>query len=595
VYTLLIVDDEPLSQVGLKSMVDWASLDVEIVGTAPNGLAALEEIGRLRPDIVIADLRMPMLDGLGLVERCRAEPDGGPAFIIVTGYADFDSLRRAMRGSVVDYLLKLELDEAALRASVEKAKAAVRERKRMGLSSPAGAVGGDPFAETALARLLSGSYADAEEARASLERSGLSLGPEGFRVALFKAEYAGEGRLSGDERLRAYCCAVDMVKQVVGREAAVMVVPFGVYSFAAVLGAPAAEGEAASDITDDVTSRMVGILDRARDVTSRMIGILDRASDVTSRMVGILDRARDVVEKYFGVSLRAGVGSERRESVKAAESYREAQVALGSASAERPIVAFERLRVRDPGSGAPRREGRRAVGFRDELLEALSSRQADSFRSVVGRALKELGTADVSLAEALALCSEILYPVLERLEGAQDLLDSLFPDESEGWRCLFSASNPHEAAAWLTTVGDGVGARLESAQIRGRNPLVSGVRKYVLENYASRLSLTEVARRFEVSPNHLSTLFKKYAGVGFADFVARVKVEKAKELIAGGRYKMFQVAQILGFEDAFYFSKVFKRVAGMSPRDFYLSRCEREPSTDTGELSASDSPPGIDE
>ena len=99
-YSLLIVDDEPLSQVGLKSMVDWASLDVEIVGAAPNGLAALEAIGRLRPDIVIADLRMPLLDGLGLVERCRAEPDGGPAFIMVTGYADFDSLRRAMRDSV---------------------------------------------------------------------------------------------------------------------------------------------------------------------------------------------------------------------------------------------------------------------------------------------------------------------------------------------------------------------------------------------------------------------------------------------------------------------------------------------------------------
>jgi two-component system response regulator YesN len=196
----------------------------------------------------------------------------------------------------------------------------------------------------------------------------------------------------------------------------------------------------------------------------------------------------------------------------------------------------------------------------------------------VRESLEELRAPEVGLAEALALCCEILYPILERLEGADSLLDSLFPGEPKGWRCLFSASSPRAAAAWLEAVGDGVGARLDSAEMRGRNPLVAGVRRFVVENWASRLSLSDVARRFEVSPNHLSTLFKKYAGLGFSDFVAQVKVEKAKELIAGGRYKMFQIAQLVGFEDAFYFSKVFKRVAGVSPRDYYLSRCEREPS-----------------
>jgi two-component system response regulator YesN len=421
-------------------MLDWAALDVEIVGSAPNGAAALEAIAELRPDIVVADIRMPLLDGLGLVERCREAPDGGPAFIIVTAYADFDSLRRAMRGSVVDYLVKLELDGESLAAGVEKAKAAVRERRRLGLSSPSPSAPGDPFAETALARLLSGSCEDEARARSCLERSGFSSVGAGYRAALLAAEYANGERLSDEERLRAYCCAVDLFKQVVGREASVAVVPFDTYSFAALVSArgPAAAG--------------------------------------APRYAEILERALDVIEKYFGVLLRAGLGSERGEALGAADSFREASLAARAASGERRIVAFEDL------GGAP------------------------------------------GAAAAAAARAAIPPP--------------------------------------------------------GRNPLVAGVRDYVLENYQLKLSLADVAKRFEVSPNHLSTLFKRYAGVGYADFVARVKVEKAKELISEGRYKMFEVAQLVGFEDAFYFSKVFKRVSGVSPRDYYLGRSDREPRRD---------------
>jgi len=544
-YRMLIVDDEPLSRVGLKSMVDRADLDVEVVGTASNGLEALESIGRLRPDIVIADLRMPALDGLGLIERCRADAELCPAFIVVTGYADFDSLRRAMRDSAVDYLVKLELDEASLRASVEKAKAAVREKKRQGLASPSGA-GADPFAETVLARLLSGSFADGREAISALERSGLSLGASGFRVALFEAEYAGEGRLSEEERLRAYCCAIDMVKQVVGREIPVMVVAFDAYSFAAFLGEgePAASGAESSDAS----------------------------------FIGILERVRDVVEKYFGLRLRAGLGRRRLEPVEAAESCREARLALAAASGGEAIVSFDDLRRRGGEEAARAGDKELLEGFRARVIAALSARSAESLRSALLEALDELERPDADLAFALALCCEFLYPVLERLGEAQELLDSAFPGPSGLWRVLFSAPSPRAASAWLSAFGEKVVSRLESAEMRSRNPLVSGVKRYVMENYSSRLTLVDLAERFEVSPNHLSTLFKKYAGLGFAEYVAQVKIEKAKELIAGGGYKMFQVAQLLGFEDAFYFSKVFKRVSGMSPREFYLSSCERGPA-----------------
>jgi len=337
-----------------------------------------------------------------------------------------------------------------------------------------------------------------------------------------------------------------MIKQIVGREAPVMVVPFDVFCFAALLSAAAP----------------------------------------TARAVETLRRAREMTEKYFGVSLRAGLGSVRKEPLQAADSYREAGVAMeaaGAATGERRIVAFEDLRYTRSEAPQARRDARRAA-----LIEAVSARSADALRAVVNEALEELGAPEMGAAEALALCCELLYPILERLDDAEGFLDSLFPSEREGWRCLFSAQGPAAARSWLAAVGEALRARFESAQSRGRNPLVAGVRRYVLENYASKLALAEVAGRFDVSPNHLSALFKKYAGLGFAEFVAQVKIEKAKELIAEGRYKMFEVAQLLGFEDAFYFSKVFKRVAGQSPREFYLRSCERGPSAPPPAPPASD-------
>ncbi len=70
-YKLLIVDDEPLVQAGIKSMLNWAELNIEISGTAMNGQAALKMIEEQTPDFVITDIKMPVMSGLELIRTCR--------------------------------------------------------------------------------------------------------------------------------------------------------------------------------------------------------------------------------------------------------------------------------------------------------------------------------------------------------------------------------------------------------------------------------------------------------------------------------------------------------------------------------------------
>ena len=118
-YKLLIVDDEPLVQVGIKSMLNWNELNIEVAGTAVNGQIALKMIEELNPDIVITDIKMPVMGGLELVRACR-ETYGGerPWFIILTSYEDFHMVKEAITCQVMDYLVKLELTPDSLREAI---------------------------------------------------------------------------------------------------------------------------------------------------------------------------------------------------------------------------------------------------------------------------------------------------------------------------------------------------------------------------------------------------------------------------------------------------------------------------------------------
>ncbi len=104
-YRALIIDDEDIIRQGLKKIIPWNSLNCEIIGEAKNGTEGLELIRKLKPDIVITDIRMPGSDGLEMISRIKGESKNSK-IIILTGYRDFDYAQRAIRFGVFRYLLK---------------------------------------------------------------------------------------------------------------------------------------------------------------------------------------------------------------------------------------------------------------------------------------------------------------------------------------------------------------------------------------------------------------------------------------------------------------------------------------------------------
>lgn len=134
---VLLVDDEPLVLIGMQGMLNWAALGYEVVGTARNGAEALRAVQEKQPDIVVSDIRMPVMDGFALAEACHKDGSALPAFIMLTSYEEFDYVKRSMRLGVVDYLVKIDLTADSLTAALEHARATAEKEKKLRMPSPA--------------------------------------------------------------------------------------------------------------------------------------------------------------------------------------------------------------------------------------------------------------------------------------------------------------------------------------------------------------------------------------------------------------------------------------------------------------------------
>ncbi|MBR4502036.1 MAG: response regulator [Clostridia bacterium] len=104
-YSVVLVDDERLIVRGLKTVINWAELGCEVTGTAYDGAGGLELIRRLKPDIVLTDIRMPNMDGLKMLAALRSEYPR-MQMSVLTAYRDFEYARQALNLGVCRYLLK---------------------------------------------------------------------------------------------------------------------------------------------------------------------------------------------------------------------------------------------------------------------------------------------------------------------------------------------------------------------------------------------------------------------------------------------------------------------------------------------------------
>lgn len=126
---VLIVEDEILARLGLRQLVDWKKLDLELLPDATDGEEALEMIRNSRPDIILLDLNIPRVSGLEILEFLKKE-EMQTRVIVVSCQEEFDVVKKAMKLGAYDYLRKLNLSSDELESILEKCLGETEERNK---------------------------------------------------------------------------------------------------------------------------------------------------------------------------------------------------------------------------------------------------------------------------------------------------------------------------------------------------------------------------------------------------------------------------------------------------------------------------------
>lgn len=186
-FKVLLVDDEPLVLIGLQGMLDWNKLGWEIVGTARNGKEALELVKEQCPDLVLCDIKMPVMGGLALAKKCQELDLGLPVFIMLTSYEEFDYVKQSINLGVLEYLVKLDLTPQSLENALRRAEHRIQRERA--LRAPGSAVltpanGLSQYRERFFLQLYGGLFDDGEEFRRLCGDFGLRFDAPYYVVAL---------------------------------------------------------------------------------------------------------------------------------------------------------------------------------------------------------------------------------------------------------------------------------------------------------------------------------------------------------------------------------------------------------------------------
>jgi two-component system response regulator YesN len=525
---MLIVDDEPLILRSLKQAVNWDAIGVDIVGEARSGEEALKLCRAEKPDLVLSDIRMPSIDGLELMKRVKRE-DADTVFILISGYGEFEYAREGLREGASDYILK-PIDHDELAAAVQKAAAEIRslrERRRQEdrllhsvktLSMLA--------RERMYAQVMEGIY-ETDGKWKWLAQSELDKRYFMFLIGLDQFEQLRAGWSDGEYRLWMFVVR-NIVEEIGEREGALAVFPFHQGEWVMLWAAAARRKQR------EIAAELIDALKRYARLTVS-IGISRVFEGLPSLEECYQSAKRALLRRFY-----AGGGQWFPDPDDDPDegTHRPDERTLGK------LRALERRLLND----IKVLNGDRAVQALDEWGDAV--REASLPREMVEQLYLELSALIRRQLEFMMPDSgrreELLLTLLRGSESAEDMLARL----------------KRKVQEWIGAITDGGWSK---EQIRAS---VKRAIEFIADHYHRDIGIDEAAEAAGVSVSHFCYTFKQETGMTFLEYLTRFRIDKACYMLEHTDVKVFQVSQLVGYQDAKYFSQVFRKMTGMKPSEY---------------------------
>ncbi|WP_026565132.1 response regulator [Bacillus sp. UNC41MFS5] len=504
-YNVMIVDDEPVIRFGLKASVDWAEEGLHYLGDYPNGEEALKAAEGRLVDLLITDIKMPVMDGITLMkEMLQRFPN--LKVILVSSYTDFDYVREGLKLGAVDYVLKPTLEPEEFVKLIQKTVEMIKKERlveeKLQLANQTTFLSERKKLEQAIKKVI------LEDSNLNELHQKFGWMQEPFLMLTMSLNH------------------VDKLEEQHG------------FLFKTML---------LEDVQNYFYKNMdEGICFPVNE--NQMLFLLYTSLDPYAD----IEKLKKEIELETSFSFTVGFEVIRdlsfvKQGFKRSGSARERRFFNPGAS----IFRYEQFH-----------EGKLPPLDTASLHQILLPYDKQSLTDFLSRRFQEWESVVISPVDIKNDACEIIrylfikqwnadelmekYEQLKKIETLDELKKTLLLQIREYSELIqFSKQHP-----------------------QGENVIMKKALEFIHDHYTEELTLQLVSSHVHISRNYFSVLFKRLVGQNFIDYVMDLRVRKAKELLENTSLKVYEVAEQSGFKDVKYFSKLFKKLMGSSPIDF---------------------------
>jgi two-component system response regulator YesN len=515
-YKILVVDDERLLRQGLIHLTNWTEHGYIITGEAANGVEALQFIKTSRPDIVITDIVMPVMNGIDLIKKLRESGDNLPV-IIVSSYSEFQYVREALQLGAVDYLLKQEIDPGSLLQVIEKARSqAEQNRNASNIPLP-----DEEYLEQFFLSLLTSDAMDKATFFANLAKHGFALHDEDLQLILFCPEQPPAWPDWKSNRLPA------TLKKVIMECFQPGLTPFIFFSNERVI----------------ILLLNTSIANDTQVDTACIQAVNQIRSAGNGSYVAVLSEAYSGIEQTRNIYLK-------NLPVAQFRFYDQSQRLFKSigyhGKIDVPVTDYQQL-----AALLEKFDFDGLYNYTSDYINSslIKRRYFDPYNikkmlvEVFNYLLFYLGELGLEMTEV----KDNRFQYIKAIENAQSLPE-----------LLQSFKNITDMAANIR----------HKTGLKKYSELVTGVMEYIKANYQAEISLATAASHLHVNKNYLCDLFKQQTGENISDYLIKIRLEKAKEILKTGHQSVSSVGEQVGYPNPSYFVQLFKKHLGMTPLEY---------------------------
>ncbi len=530
-YKVLIVDDEVLVRVGLKSTIDWESIGFSIVGEASNGEKGYEQYKLHAPDVVITDIKMPHKDGMWLISKIR-EKNKWVKILILTCYDDFGYVREALKLGADDYILKSEIEDEELIQSMNKFKLQLEQT---------------PDQDREL-RVL----------KEQFESNAVVLKAKLLEDLLNKSKFSEEALQNEYLKIQfpTHSCnfsLVTLVKEDEKRHSEDLKLNH-------------------DSINDAVVNLIYDICNHEKiDVLAKRDGekfefLLAKETLQPDSVKQMIIYIQEKIMQYFNITV-SGIYSTvfdqlalLKEHVAACKKKEEE---LFYTSGAKLFFAGDKEKAEDAKHVA-----NISVFHLDMDLKKLMMKYIDE---------ENTEKCEENLTDLTRLFSKYHMNPLEVKLFYSNLVNTLFEKYGQCFRetktiedyhyyysLIIHSKKMEELAGLMDLFTAEVIKGIKSYRLNNSKYVMKKAMEYINAHYCNKISLDDIAGHINLSKHYVSYLFKKETGVNISVYINDIRIEKAKEMIVQREYKIKEIYEKVGFSDQQYFSKAFKKATGMT-------------------------------